>query len=241
MARIAYLTTIDFGAGEIAGLPAALAELGIARPLLVSDRGIAASGLLARAAALLPPGTPAFLDTPPNPTEAAVAAALERLARRGLRRDRRPGRRLAHRPRQGRGAPRHPSGTARAVCGDLRRPRADHAGGRAGRRGADHGRDRGGGGAGGAPDPRRRAQARGAEPAPHPEPGDLRPRAHPRPAAGADRGDRPRRALALHRDLPLAARQPAGRGDRARRRRADLAQPRDGLPRRRRTSPRGAS
>ena len=30
MARIAYLTTIDFGPGEIAGLPAALAELGIA-------------------------------------------------------------------------------------------------------------------------------------------------------------------------------------------------------------------
>ena len=50
MARIAYLTTIDFGPGEIAALPAALAELGIARPLLVSDRGIAASGLLERVA-----------------------------------------------------------------------------------------------------------------------------------------------------------------------------------------------
>ena len=39
MARIAYLTTIEFGPGAVAGLPAALAELGIARPLLVSDRG----------------------------------------------------------------------------------------------------------------------------------------------------------------------------------------------------------
>ncbi len=77
MARITYLTTIDFGAGELATLPAALADLGIARPLLVSDHGIAAAGLLDRVTALLPAGTPAFLDTPPNPTEAAVGAALE--------------------------------------------------------------------------------------------------------------------------------------------------------------------
>ena len=33
MARIAYLTTIDFGPGEIATLPAAVAEFGIGRPL----------------------------------------------------------------------------------------------------------------------------------------------------------------------------------------------------------------
>jgi 4-hydroxybutyrate dehydrogenase len=77
VARIAYLTTIDFGPGEVAGLPAALGELGVARPLVVSDRGIEASGLLARAAALLPAGAAVFLDTPPNPTEAAVGAALE--------------------------------------------------------------------------------------------------------------------------------------------------------------------
>jgi alcohol dehydrogenase class IV len=76
VARIAYLTTIDFGPGELGGLPAALAELDIGRPLLVSDRGIEAAGLLARATALLPAGIPVFLDTPPNPTEAAVAAAL---------------------------------------------------------------------------------------------------------------------------------------------------------------------
>src|SRR5262249_41755217 len=76
MARITYLTTIDFGAGELAGLPTALAELRIARPLLVSDRGISASGLLAKVEALLPLGSATFLDTPPNPTEAAVKAAL---------------------------------------------------------------------------------------------------------------------------------------------------------------------
>lgn len=76
MARIAYLTTIDFGAGELAGLPSALTELGIARPLVVSDRGIAASGLLGKVESLLPEGSTVFLDTPPNPTEAAVKAAL---------------------------------------------------------------------------------------------------------------------------------------------------------------------
>ena len=73
MARITYLTTIDFGPGEVAGLPAAIAELGMARPLLISDEGIRAAGLLDRVAL----AGPAFLDTPPNPTEAAVAAALE--------------------------------------------------------------------------------------------------------------------------------------------------------------------
>jgi alcohol dehydrogenase class IV len=77
MHRIIYLTTIDFGAGALATLPDALAELGVKRPLLVSDHGVAASGILGRAAALLPPETPHFLDVPPNPTETAVASALE--------------------------------------------------------------------------------------------------------------------------------------------------------------------
>lgn len=76
MGRIAYLTNIDFGAGALAGLGDAVRELGIARPLLVTDRGVAAAGLVARAAAHLPADTPLFDATPPNPTEAAVAAAL---------------------------------------------------------------------------------------------------------------------------------------------------------------------
>src|SRR5688572_18779323 len=76
MARIVYLTTIDFGPGTLATLPDALQELGIERPLLVSDSGIAAAGLLDRAAALMPADAPRFTDVPPNPTEAAVRAAL---------------------------------------------------------------------------------------------------------------------------------------------------------------------
>ncbi len=76
MARITYLTSIDFGPGELALLPAALTELKIARPLLVSDAGLHASGLLDRIVALLPEHHEVFLETPPNPTEAAVQAAL---------------------------------------------------------------------------------------------------------------------------------------------------------------------
>ena len=76
MSRILYLTTIEFAPGALATLPEALGELGIGRPLLISDLGIAAAGLLDRAAGFLPAGTPRFLDVPPNPTEAAVDAAL---------------------------------------------------------------------------------------------------------------------------------------------------------------------
>lgn len=76
MARIVYLTAIDFGPGEVSALTAACAELGIRRPLLVSDQGLAATGLLDRVRPLMPAAA-YFLDTPTNPTETAVNAALE--------------------------------------------------------------------------------------------------------------------------------------------------------------------
>jgi 4-hydroxybutyrate dehydrogenase len=73
---ISYLTTIEFGEGVVAGLAGELAAAGIARPLIVSDRGLAATGLVDRIAALCPPDTARFLDTPSNPTERAAHAAL---------------------------------------------------------------------------------------------------------------------------------------------------------------------
>lgn len=76
MYPISYLTTIDFGAGALASLTETLAGLGVARPLIVSDRGLDAAGLLDRVAALCPAGSPAFLDVPTNPTESASLAAL---------------------------------------------------------------------------------------------------------------------------------------------------------------------
>jgi alcohol dehydrogenase class IV len=77
MARINYLTSIEFGAGALATLTETVEEFRLNRPLLVADRGVLAAGLVAEALAHLPAETPVFLDTPPNPTESAVIAALE--------------------------------------------------------------------------------------------------------------------------------------------------------------------
>ena len=76
MATITYLTTIEFGAGVVAGLADQLAALGVSRPLVVSDRGLEKTGLVKRVASLCPKGAPLFLDVPANPTEAASLAAL---------------------------------------------------------------------------------------------------------------------------------------------------------------------
>lgn len=73
---ITYLTTINFGAGALASLPAAMQELGIKRPLIVTDRGIASTRLLDKLGAVLASEAPTFLDVPTNPTESAVNLAL---------------------------------------------------------------------------------------------------------------------------------------------------------------------
>jgi len=83
MARINYLTGIEFGAGALATLSATVEEFRLNRPLLVADRGVLAAGLVAQALAHLPAETPVFLDTPPNPTEGAVIAALEQYRAEG--------------------------------------------------------------------------------------------------------------------------------------------------------------
>ena len=78
MATIRYLSRIEFDFGALQLLPGLLADLGVGRPLLVSDPGVARAGLVERAEAVLGPGLPAgrYLDTPSNPTEDAVLAAL---------------------------------------------------------------------------------------------------------------------------------------------------------------------
>lgn len=77
MATIQYLTQIEFGAGVVRLLPAVLQQLGLRRPLLVSDHGIAAAGLVDLVCAGLPADLrlQRYLDTPANPTEAAVEQA----------------------------------------------------------------------------------------------------------------------------------------------------------------------
>jgi len=81
MATITYLTRIEFEAGLAAKLPAFCRELGMTRPLLVTDQGLTTLGLTARIAGLftspLFDAAPAVYDgTPANPTEAAVLDAL---------------------------------------------------------------------------------------------------------------------------------------------------------------------
>ncbi|MHA1565355.1 MAG: iron-containing alcohol dehydrogenase [Alphaproteobacteria bacterium] len=77
MVQINYLTMIEFAAGALATLERTLIELGLSRPLLVTDRGIVEAGLARRTVAAMAAISPAatFDATPPNPTENAVAAA----------------------------------------------------------------------------------------------------------------------------------------------------------------------
>ncbi len=79
MATISYLTTTQFGFGELKAVAAGLSDLKIARPLIVTDRGIVTAGLIDRLRDASPGlgNAPAFDATPTNPTEDAVLAALE--------------------------------------------------------------------------------------------------------------------------------------------------------------------
>jgi 4-hydroxybutyrate dehydrogenase len=75
MAYIYYVTHIQFDHGAIATLKAECERVGIHRPMIVTDKGVRAAGIVDKAIAAL--GTqPAaiFDDIPSNPTEAAVQA-----------------------------------------------------------------------------------------------------------------------------------------------------------------------
>ncbi|MGE7468165.1 iron-containing alcohol dehydrogenase [Bosea sp. NPDC003192] len=76
MHTITYLTNISFGLGASDSLAETLRELGVSRPLVISDHGIKAAGLLDRPGFVFLKSAPVFLDVPTNPTESAVAAGL---------------------------------------------------------------------------------------------------------------------------------------------------------------------
>jgi 4-hydroxybutyrate dehydrogenase len=78
MALIYYVTQVQFDFGAIRLLKAECERIGISRPLIVTDAGVKAVGLLQKALDALP-GLPVavFDQTPSNPTEAAVRAAAE--------------------------------------------------------------------------------------------------------------------------------------------------------------------
>ncbi|GAA4356696.1 iron-containing alcohol dehydrogenase [Variovorax defluvii] len=76
MALIQYLTQIQFDFGAVRLLRSECERIGIGRPLIVTDAGVRAAGILQKAVDALE-GLPhaVFDGTPSNPTEAAVRAA----------------------------------------------------------------------------------------------------------------------------------------------------------------------
>ncbi|MBK9345665.1 MAG: iron-containing alcohol dehydrogenase [Burkholderiales bacterium] len=77
MAFIYYVTQVQFEFGAVRLLKQECERVGISRPLIVTDPGVKAAGILQKALDALP-GLPVavFDQTPSNPTEAAVRAAV---------------------------------------------------------------------------------------------------------------------------------------------------------------------
>jgi alcohol dehydrogenase class IV len=78
MALINYITQIQFDFGAISLLQSECERVGIQRPMLVTDAGVRAAGLVDRVLAQLkdPKSVQIYDQTPPNPHEAAVRDAL---------------------------------------------------------------------------------------------------------------------------------------------------------------------
>jgi 4-hydroxybutyrate dehydrogenase len=84
MALINYITQIQFDHGALALLPQELERTKITRPLIVTDAGVRAAGLLDRALAVLGDRPHAVFDaTPSNPTERAVREAARMYVEQG--------------------------------------------------------------------------------------------------------------------------------------------------------------
>ena len=77
MALIYYLTQIQFEPGAVKLLRQECQRVGITRPLVVTDAGVKAAGVLQKVLDVMG-GMPfsVFDQTPSNPTEAAVRAAV---------------------------------------------------------------------------------------------------------------------------------------------------------------------
>ena len=84
MARILYLTQIDIDPGAVRLLREECTRAGMRRPLVVTDAGVRAAGVLQMALDALGDQPHAVFDgTPSNPTEAAVRCAVDLLRRQG--------------------------------------------------------------------------------------------------------------------------------------------------------------
>lgn len=74
-------TLLEYGA--LKALPAELRSLGVRRPLIVSDRGLAELGLVDRATSLFDRPPPVYADVHPNPVFADADQAAERYREEG--------------------------------------------------------------------------------------------------------------------------------------------------------------
>ncbi|MBC8638240.1 iron-containing alcohol dehydrogenase [Caballeronia sp. EK] len=84
MAYIFYLTHIHLGYDALQSLESECARIGVKRPLVITDKGVAAAGLADRVIESAKLGAlPIFDDTPSNPTEAMVMRAAEQYRREG--------------------------------------------------------------------------------------------------------------------------------------------------------------
>jgi alcohol dehydrogenase class IV len=74
--------TIRLGGGALAGLPEALAQHGLSRPFIVTDRFLAGNGMVERLTTILADAgmsATTYADTVPDPTVAVIEAALAAL------------------------------------------------------------------------------------------------------------------------------------------------------------------
>ena len=80
MINLSFGTAVRFGDGARKALPSVLAQAGIKRPLLITDKGVMAAGVFGQAIEALADAAalPVFTDVPVNPTEAAAVAGAAR-------------------------------------------------------------------------------------------------------------------------------------------------------------------
>jgi 4-hydroxybutyrate dehydrogenase len=84
MAVINYITQIQFDFGAVKLLKAECERIGIHKPMIVTDAGVKAAGILQKALdALAGVNVTVFDQTPSNPTEAAVRAASDLYNKQG--------------------------------------------------------------------------------------------------------------------------------------------------------------
>jgi len=78
MSLINYITQIQFDFGAVRLLKSECERIGIRRPLVVTDRGIRAAGIVDTVLGALGHGAsvPIYDGTPPNPNESAVREAV---------------------------------------------------------------------------------------------------------------------------------------------------------------------